>query len=106
MSVGGEDIRPSRDVRSLLIPESTGFSRGEYVKFIHIYGIIIQYSKIKGLIFVIQVQAKLKLDNDEGDMVQLDVPEEYCNRKDFIEYIKKTLFDMYNVEYEVLDDRN
>ena len=71
-----------------------------------IYGIIIQYSKIKELIFVIQVQAKLKLDNDEGDMVQLDVPEEYCNRKDFIEYIKKTLFDMYNVEYEVLDDRD
>ena len=102
MSVGGEDIRPSRDVRSLLIPESTGFSRGEYVKFIPIYGIIIQYSKIKELICVIQVQAKLKLDNNGKDMIQLDVPEEYCNRKDFIEYIKKTLFDAYNVEYEVI----
>lgn len=55
---------------------------------------------------MIRVQAKLRLDNDEGDMVQLDVPEEYCNRKDFIEYIKKALFDMYNVEYEVLDDRD
>lgn len=55
---------------------------------------------------MIRVQAKLRLDNDEGDMVQLDVPEEYCNRKDFIEYIKKTLFDMYSVEYEVLYDRN
>lgn len=51
---------------------------------------------------MIRVQAKLRLDNDEGDMVQLDVPEEYCNRKGFIEYIKKTLFDMYNVEYEVV----
>lgn len=55
---------------------------------------------------MIQVQAKLKLDNNGKDMIQLDVPEEYCNRKDFIEYIKKTLFDMYNVEYEVLDDRD
>ena len=32
LSVGVEDVRPSRDVRSLLIPESPGFSRGEYVK--------------------------------------------------------------------------
>ena len=31
-SIGGEDVRPSRDVQSLLIPESPGFSRGEYVK--------------------------------------------------------------------------
>ena len=53
---------------------------------------------------MIRVQAKLRLDNDDEDMVQLDVPEEYCNRKDFIEYIKKTLFDMYNVEYEVIND--
>ena len=79
---------------------------GWLLTFQFIYAIIIEYSKIKELVFVIQVRAKLKLDNDEGDMVQLDVPEEYCNRKDFIEYIKKTLFDMYNVEYEVLDDRD
>ena len=32
LSVGGDDIRPSRDVQSLLIPESPGFSHGEYVK--------------------------------------------------------------------------
>ena len=51
---------------------------------------------------MIRVQAKLRLDNNGKDMVQLDVPEEYCNRKDFIKYIKKTLFDMYNVEYEVV----
>ena len=31
-SVGGENIRPSRDVRFLLIPEFPGFSHGEYVK--------------------------------------------------------------------------
>lgn len=55
---------------------------------------------------MIQVRAKLRLDNDEGDMVQLDVPEECCNRKGFVEYIKKTLFDMYSVEYEVADDRD
>lgn len=52
---------------------------------------------------MIRVQAKLKLDNDEGDMVQLDVPEEYCNREEFLEYIKKALFDMYSVEYEVVE---
>ena len=27
-SIGGEDVRPSRDVRSLLIPESHEFIRG------------------------------------------------------------------------------
>ena len=31
-TIGVEDVRPSRDVQSLLIPESPGFSRGEYVK--------------------------------------------------------------------------
>ena len=55
---------------------------------------------------MIQVRAKLKLDNDDKDMVQLDVPDECCNRKDFIDYIKNVLFDLYSVEYEVLDDRN
>ena len=55
---------------------------------------------------MIRVQAKLKLDNDEGNMVQLDVPEEYCNREEFLEYIKKALFDMYSVEYEVINDRD
>ena len=53
---------------------------------------------------MIQVQAKLKLDNNGKDMVQLDVPDECCNRKDFIDYIKKVLFDLYNVEYEVIND--
>ena len=52
---------------------------------------------------MIQVRAKLKLDNNGKDMVQLDVPEEYCNREEFLEYIKKALFDMYNVEYEVVE---
>ena len=28
LSVGGEDVRPSRDAQSLLIPESHGFIRG------------------------------------------------------------------------------
>ena len=31
LSVGGEDVRPSRDVQSLLTPESTTFRCGEYV---------------------------------------------------------------------------
>lgn len=31
LSVGVEDVRPSRDVQSLLIPESTTFRCGEYV---------------------------------------------------------------------------
>ena len=31
LSIGVEDVRPSRDVQSLLIPESPGFRRGEYV---------------------------------------------------------------------------
>ena len=31
LSVGGEDIRPSRDVQSLLIPESPVVTHGEYV---------------------------------------------------------------------------
>lgn len=52
---------------------------------------------------MIQVQAKLKLDNNDKDMVQLDVPDECCNRKDFINYIKKVLFDLYSVEYEVVN---
>ena len=30
-TIGVEDIRPSRDVQSLLIPESPGFRHGEYV---------------------------------------------------------------------------
>lgn len=34
-STGGEDVRPSRDVQSLLIPESPGFSRREYVNKRH-----------------------------------------------------------------------
>lgn len=52
---------------------------------------------------MIRVQAKLKLDNDGGDMVQLDVPDEYCNRESFIDYIKNALFDLYDVEYEVVE---
>ena len=52
---------------------------------------------------MIQVRAKLKLDNNGKDMVQLDVPDECCNRKDFIDYIKNVLFDMYSVEYEVVN---
>ena len=55
---------------------------------------------------MIQVRAKLKLDNNGKDMVQLDVPDECCNRKDFIDYIKNVLFKLYSVEYEVLDDRD
>ena len=31
LSVGGEDVRPSRDVQSLLIPESPVFTHEEYV---------------------------------------------------------------------------
>ena len=31
-TIGVEDVRPSRDVRSLLIPESPPFRAGEYVK--------------------------------------------------------------------------
>ena len=31
LSVGGEDVRPSRDVQSLLIPESPVVTHGEYV---------------------------------------------------------------------------
>ena len=33
LSIGVENVRPSRDVQSLLIPESPAFRRGEYVKY-------------------------------------------------------------------------
>ena len=34
-SIGGEDVRPSRDVQSLLIPESHEFIRGSMSKEEH-----------------------------------------------------------------------
>lgn len=33
LSIGGEDVRPSRDEQSLLIPESPAFRHGEYVNY-------------------------------------------------------------------------
>ena len=35
LSIGVEDVRPSWDVRPLLIPESPTFRRGEYVKTLY-----------------------------------------------------------------------
>ena len=46
-SIGVEDIRPSRDVRSLLIPESNEFIRGSMSKF-PCYGVICTCKVIQG----------------------------------------------------------
>ena len=40
LSIGVEDIRPSGDAQSLLIPESPPFKHGEYVKAIPSYSIL------------------------------------------------------------------
>ena len=55
---------------------------------------------------MIRVQAKLKLDNDEGDMVQLDVPEEYCNRKDILNILRTLFLICITLNTRLLNDRD
>ena len=50
-SIGGEDVRPSRDVQSLLIPKSHSFNSREYANscLVFIGAVLIIYSFYRGI---------------------------------------------------------